>query len=208
MIDGEKGPPAAAARSTVQLCKVVVPVVLGVPALVALLMDTQRHAADSAVPPAAPEIAAAQEEAPGEPDWHTEYALASQLSELLDRKIAEVRARSQAKKHLARELAMGRLSLADALIQWHALSYGKPGEMWALRARFPANTQDESICLSLIHRAELEYRNDPDRAAALAARLHAELRRHVRDGTLPQAEGEETGGAALEKATDAIAAGP
>jgi len=78
-------------------------------------------------------------------------------------------ARVAAKQRVVEQVIGGRLSLLEGAARFRA----------AARSGFTADADGEAVCRAVIGWAELALRDRPERAAAVAERLEAELRRHL-----------------------------
>lgn len=109
----------------------------------------------------------------------------------------EILQRIQLKRHLARELAQGRLTLLEAAARFRDLSRGLPEEARAyFRDTYPGHSDAERYCRQVIRCVEGEidriveedlHLRHPE-ADAILARLRHDLEQHLDAGTLVLAE--------------------
>ncbi len=104
----------------------------------------------------------------------------------LDAEVAAEQARRRQIDELDREVAAGRLSLLDGASRLRELHRGGPPSVWLNACRrFPDMSDEERSCRLLIGDVEAYVLAvDSPRAAAVVARLEAELGDHLRRGTL------------------------
>jgi hypothetical protein len=81
-------------------------------------------------------------------------------------------ARVAAKQRVVAQVIAGQLSLVEGAARFRLLG----------REFVPAGECGEAVCRTVIGWAELALRDCPERAAAVAERLEAELRRHLERG--------------------------
>ncbi len=102
----------------------------------------------------------------------------------LERQRQAVLARMAAKDRVVAELVAGRLTLSQAAARFRGLSVALPDGAHPPGAE--GRTEGERLCREVMARAAVWLADHaPDRAAAVAARLEAELRQQLgRDGTV------------------------
>jgi hypothetical protein len=100
----------------------------------------------------------------------------------IEREVAACDRRSEARRRIALDLAAGRLTLLEAAEHFRDLNEAYPGFSWIqFRDHFPGSSDDERHCRQVIKFVALE---SPPGQAAAPGRLEAELRGHLRRGTL------------------------
>jgi hypothetical protein len=86
----------------------------------------------------------------------------------------------EAKQALARDVADGRLRLAEAARRFHDLDAGAPHfNTEAFRRAYPGSSDEERYCREVIGYAAAAVDDEPSRAAAVRLRLEAELDDHL-----------------------------
>jgi hypothetical protein len=104
---------------------------------------------------------------------------------VLDDKWAQARRRILMQHQIVEQVIGQRLALLEAAAQWGALLEANPGLNWEMyRHEWPGSSDAERHCWYLIAVVKFELRNEPVRATALTGALEAELRRHLKHGTL------------------------
>ncbi len=102
------------------------------------------------------------------------------------RQIEAIVHRVNSKRHIARELIAGRLTLLQAAGQFRALNQAPPRLHWKeFCAAYPGDSDEERHCREVIAVVTLELENsDSCLCLAVRARLVAELESHRERGTL------------------------
>jgi hypothetical protein len=104
-------------------------------------------------------------------------------ADTLEQRRQAVLRRHREQEHIVRELAAGRRTLLEAAADFRALSLGEMPLGRPLHDTYPADTEEERLCRWVIAYLRTSLEDEPG-AAELATRLEAELRQHVRQGTL------------------------
>jgi hypothetical protein len=91
--------------------------------------------------------------------------------------------RHQEQNRLVREVAAGRRTLLEAAAGFRALSLGETTLERPLHETYPADSEEERLCRWVIAYLGTTLADEPG-TAGLVTRLEAELRQHVRQGTL------------------------
>jgi hypothetical protein len=102
--------------------------------------------------------------------------------ERLDAKARVTLERIRVKEQLARDVIEGRRSLLEAAACMREVVRECPAYWELARGTEPCETEDEDLCCHVISCVEAALYLEPERAAAEAARLRAELRRHAAAG--------------------------
>jgi hypothetical protein len=103
----------------------------------------------------------------------------------LDGQVAANQRRVQAMERIVEQVIAQQLSLLEAAAQWGALLEDNPGINWEKYRRvWPGNSDTERYCRGIIDAVKCKLRKQPARAAALTGALEAELRDHLKQGTL------------------------
>jgi hypothetical protein len=93
--------------------------------------------------------------------------------------------RIKAKRRIAQDVLAQRLTLLEAAEHFRDLNEGNPGVDWEVfRRAYPGCSDDERYCRQVIDVVEGEVHRDRSRAVAIRKRLEAELREHLKSGTL------------------------
>jgi hypothetical protein len=94
--------------------------------------------------------------------------------------------RGLAKRRIARDVLAQRLTLLEAAEHFRDLNEGNPDVNWEVfRRDIPGSSDDERYCWQVIEVVQSEARcRDPNYAAVVKDRLEAELRDHLKNGTL------------------------
>jgi hypothetical protein len=101
----------------------------------------------------------------------------------LEEQGAAVLARAQAKRQLLIDLIDGRLTLVETATRFQDVDRElAKWQVERLRAIWPGSCQVERYCHQIIQVAEWELSEHPDRAAAVVARLKAELQAATESG--------------------------
>jgi hypothetical protein len=103
----------------------------------------------------------------------------------LDDEVAQMQRRLLMKQQLVDQVIGQRLALREAAAQWRALLETNPRISWEMYRRvWPGNSDTERHCWQVIDAVKIRLRKNPTQAAAVAAALEAELRDHLKHGTL------------------------
>jgi hypothetical protein len=97
--------------------------------------------------------------------------------------------RMREREAVCRDLAAGHLSLLEAALRFLEVYQAAVPEGPAEPMPYPGNSEGERLCREVIDYTEFVCAQQPDRCAALKARLIAELQAHLdRWGTIPLPE--------------------
>ncbi len=109
----------------------------------------------------------------------------------IEAEVAAEQARRRQLDELTRAVEAGRVSLLEGAGRLRELYRGEPPSVWFnVCRRFPNASDEERYCRLLIGEVEAHAQvADRARAPALVAGLEAELREHIRHGTLRLPEG-------------------
>jgi hypothetical protein len=106
-------------------------------------------------------------------------------SEDLEARFAAVTRKFEARCQLARELVAGQRTLLETAVCFRELDRAHADFVWsAFRKTYRGQTDDERHCLHVIATVENVLWPRPREAAAVIARLKAELQEHLKDGPL------------------------
>jgi len=108
----------------------------------------------------------------------------TELGRQLDCERRIVLSRLAAKLDIARAVIQRRLSLLEAAYQMRELVINDSRSLRWIREMFRGCTDEEVFCRHLIAMVQSELLLEPPTAAAEVARLEAELKEHLRRGTL------------------------
>jgi hypothetical protein len=91
----------------------------------------------------------------------------------------------EGKDRAAADLVAGRADLLEAAAVFRDLQQDVPGhDREAFRVAFPGRSEEESLCLAVIHHVEKAFDDMPGEQAAWVAELQSQLKAHQERGTL------------------------
>jgi hypothetical protein len=104
---------------------------------------------------------------------------------VLDDQRATAQRRVLVQQQIVEQVIARRLSLLEAAACWGAALEAYPGVNWEMyRRSWPGSSDVERHCWCLIDAVKFKLRKEPERAEAIGEALEAELRGHLKDGTL------------------------
>lgn len=101
----------------------------------------------------------------------------------LDHQLKTVLHNINVKEAIVESLVAGRIGLFDAATEFKAINQGRAEAASTLRWYFPAPTDDESVCLSVLSHVQVHAEHTPT-ARAVAIRIAAEFAAHRRGGAI------------------------
>jgi hypothetical protein len=104
---------------------------------------------------------------------------------VLEDQLAQARRRIKMQQQIVDQVIGQRLALLEAAAQWRALLEANPSLNWEIyRRECPAHSDAERHCWRVIDAVKFKLRKEPERATAITGALEAELRSHLKQGTL------------------------